>query len=88
MEDQLWKTRWGMIDSASISDGSPLWAAGMCSPAHVPVQVKEILQKSFYLFVYWYFLEFKLKKGTLWYTLCILQVKSSYFLLKFDDCGL
>lgn len=47
MEDQLWKTRWGMIDSASISDGSPLWAAGMCSPAHVPVQVKEILQKSF-----------------------------------------
>lgn len=62
MEDQLWKTRWGMIDSASISDGSPLWAAGMCSPAHVPVQVKEILQKSFYLFVYWYFLEFKLKK--------------------------
>lgn len=62
MEDQLWKTRWGMIDSASICDGSPLWVAGMCSPAHVPVKVKEILQKSFYLFVYWYFLEFKLKK--------------------------
>lgn len=45
MEDQLWKTKWGII--ASISDGSPLWVAGMCSPAHVPVQVKQILQKRF-----------------------------------------